>query len=136
MGAFTGPKRERRRGSSGQGHPRPDLDRGRGRRHIDPDRRTNQGTRHARAAPRRPLSALAILPALAAVALPAGSPALAQGLPSANLNSINDVLAQQSQARELRQQQTTQSNQLRMQIQRNEMLRPLPTPAPVIVPRR
>lgn len=82
---------------------------------------------------------LAVLPilvvALAAAGL-AGPPALAQGLPSSNLNGINDSLAQQSQARALRQQQTTQTNQLRMQIQRNEMLRPLPAPAPVIVPRR
>ena len=82
---------------------------------------------------------LAVLPILAAglaAAGLAGPPALAQGLPSSNLNGINDSLAQQSQARALRQQQTTQTNQLRMQIQRNEMLRPLPAPAPVIVPRR
>jgi hypothetical protein len=79
---------------------------------------------------------LAALSGLLALAGLAGAPALAQGLPSRNLNRINDALAQQSEARALRQQQTTQTNQLRMQIQRNEMLRPLPGPAPVIVPRR
>ncbi|KAB1072806.1 hypothetical protein [Methylobacterium planeticum] len=76
------------------------------------------------------------LAALSPLLLLIGSPAPAQGLPSSNLNSINNSLAQQSQARTLRQQQTTQSNELRMQIQRNEMLRPNPAPVPVILPRR
>jgi hypothetical protein len=46
------------------------------------------------------------------------APALAQGLPSSNLNSINDSLAAQGQARAFQQQQTSDFNTLRMQNHR------------------
>ncbi|GJE46028.1 hypothetical protein [Methylobacterium soli] len=54
------------------------------------------------------------------------APALAQGLPSSNLNSINDSLAAQGQARAFQQQQTSDFNTLRMQNQRGVQFQPDP----------
>lgn len=54
------------------------------------------------------------------------APALAQGLPSSNLNSINDSLAAQGQARAFQQQQTSDFNTLRMQNQRSVQVQPDP----------
>ncbi|MEA1830973.1 hypothetical protein U8607_02670 [Methylobacterium durans] len=73
---------------------------------------------------------------LALLALATATPALAQGLPSSNLNSINNSLSQQSQNRQLRQQQQSDTANTRMQIRRSESFRQAPTPAPIVVPKR
>ena len=73
---------------------------------------------------------------LAFIATAASAPALAQGLPSSNLNSINDSLAAQGQARAFQQQQISDFNTLRMESQRNVMFQPQGTyTAPVILRR-
>ncbi|MDR7039884.1 hypothetical protein J2X36_004662 [Methylobacterium sp. BE186] len=61
---------------------------------------------------------------LAALALAHALPAQAQGLPSSNLNSINDALAGQAQIRSLQQQQQADRSALRMDMQRNVLFRP------------
>ncbi|WP_336488992.1 hypothetical protein [Methylobacterium nigriterrae] len=53
-------------------------------------------------------------------------PAAAQGMPSSNINSINNSLAAQSQMRAFQQQQTTDFNTLNMQGQRNVLFQPQP----------
>lgn len=65
---------------------------------------------------------------LAAPILAAATPALAQTISNPNaLNDTNDRLATQSQIRGVQQQQQFENNQMRMQIQRNEMSRPAPS---------
>ncbi|KAB1073763.1 hypothetical protein [Methylobacterium planeticum] len=64
------------------------------------------------------------------------APVLAQGLPSSNLNSINDSLAAQGQARSFQQQQTTDFNTLRMLNQRDAQAQPVPGLYAPVVPRR
>jgi len=61
--------------------------------------------------------------ALLLAGLGSGS-AAAQGLPSSNINSINNSLAAQSQTRAFQQQQTTDFNTLNMQGQRNVLFQP------------
>src|SRR3978361_1244276 len=56
---------------------------------------------------------------LAFIAAAASTPALAQGLPSSNLNSINNSLAGMAQTNAFQQQQTSNFNTLRMEGQRN-----------------
>ena len=58
---------------------------------------------------------------LAFIATAATAPAFAQGLPSSNLNSINNSLAEQGEMRSLQQQETTNFNQSLMQSERNQM---------------
>jgi TolA-binding protein len=72
---------------------------------------------------------------LALLAVAAACPALAQSSPNPNaLNNTNERLSNQSQIRGIEQQQQFQNNQTQMQIQRNELFRPVPT-SPGIAPR-
>lgn len=77
------------------------------------------------------------LSTLAALASAGAAPARAQlsGNPNA-LNNANRSLATQSQIQNIQQQQRFEANQTRMQIQRNELFKPLPTGPTVILPRR
>ncbi|KAB1073191.1 hypothetical protein [Methylobacterium planeticum] len=61
---------------------------------------------------------------LAACLVAVTAPALSQGLPSANLNSINNSLAAMGQASAFQQQQTSNFNTLRMDGQRNVQFQP------------
>ncbi|WP_336490647.1 hypothetical protein [Methylobacterium nigriterrae] len=72
-----------------------------------------------------------------AVLLTASVPALGQGFPSSNINSINNSLAFQGEMRALQQQQTTNFNTLNMQGQRNVLFQPQGDyySAPAILPR-
>ena len=56
---------------------------------------------------------------LAFIVTAASAPAVAQGLPSSNLNSINNSLAGMAQTNAFQQQQTSNFNMLRMEGQRN-----------------
>lgn len=60
-----------------------------------------------------------------------GLAAMAQS-PSSNLNSINESLARQAEIRNLQQQQTSDSNLIRMNQQRIQQSAP-PATAPIIV---
>ncbi|GEP03130.1 hypothetical protein [Methylobacterium oxalidis] len=77
----------------------------------------------------------ASIPCLLAL-LALAAPAHAQGLPSSNLNSINDALAGQAQFRSLQQQQQADVTALRMDAQRNVLFRPGTDYAAPIVLRR
>ena len=73
---------------------------------------------------------------LAFIVTAASAPALAQGLPSSNLNSINNSLAGMAQTNAFQQQQTSNFNTLRMEGQRDVMFQPQDTyTAPVILRR-
>lgn len=73
---------------------------------------------------------------LSALAVLAVSPTYAQNSRGQDsLNSTSDRLATQSQLRGIQEQQTFDNNQTRMQIQRNEISRPVP-PTTIIAPRR
>ncbi|AWN41398.1 hypothetical protein [Methylobacterium durans] len=73
---------------------------------------------------------------LALLALATSLPAHAQGLPSSNLNSINDALAGQAQIRSLQQQQQSDASALRMDLQRNVQFRPGASYAAPVILRR
>jgi len=80
-------------------------------------------------------------PSLAAVVIltvSSAAPALAQGAPSSNLNSINNSLAGQARSTRTQQQQTSGANTQRMQNRRNQMSQPAPTgqPGPIVAPAR
>ncbi|GJE18328.1 hypothetical protein [Methylobacterium marchantiae] len=80
----------------------------------------------------------ALFSALSALTVAAGlglSPAMAQSPGTRSLNDTNDRLATQSEIRGVRHQQQFENNQIRMQMQRNEVTRPAPT-GPSVVPRR
>jgi hypothetical protein len=71
---------------------------------------------------------------LSAFLVAVSAPALSQGLPSSNLNSINNSLAAMGQANAFQQQQTTNFNTLRMEGQRNVLFEPQDgSVAPVIL---
>jgi hypothetical protein len=74
-------------------------------------------------------SILSCLPILVGMS----APALAQGLPSANLNSINDSLAAMGQANAVRQQQITNVDTLRMDAQRNVLFQPQDGAAALVI---
>ncbi|MCJ2130158.1 hypothetical protein [Methylobacterium sp. E-045] len=65
----------------------------------------------------------------------ASAPAMAQSPGTRSLNETNDRLATQSEIRGVRHQQQFENNQIRMQMQRNEVTRPAPV-GPGIAPRR
>jgi hypothetical protein len=66
----------------------------------------------------------------------AATPAAAQISGNSNsLNATNDRLSRQSEIRGIRNQQQFENNQIRSQIQRNELFRPAPT-GPIIAPPR
>ncbi|GJD40428.1 MULTISPECIES: hypothetical protein [Methylobacterium] len=76
------------------------------------------------------------LSVLSLAALAAGlAPAMAQSPGTRTLNETNDRLARQSEIRGVRHQQQFENNQIRMQMQRNEITRPAPI-GPGIAPRR
>ncbi len=78
----------------------------------------------------------ALLPALSLLALVAGlSPSAAQSRGANSLNESNERMATQNQIRGIQHQQQFENNQIRMQMQRNEVTRPAPT-GPGIAPRR
>jgi hypothetical protein len=56
----------------------------------------------------------------------AAAPALAQGAPSSNLNSINNSLAGQAQSSAAQQQQTTGANNQMMRNNRSRLSQPMP----------
>lgn len=70
---------------------------------------------------RTALSAISMLTVVAGL-----SPALAQSPGTRSLNETNDRLATQSEIRGVRHQQQFENNQIRMQMQRNEVTRPTP----------
>jgi hypothetical protein len=72
----------------------------------------------------------------AVLVITASVPALAQGLPSSNLNSINNSLAAMGQANAFQQQQTSNFNTLRMEGQRNVQFQPQDAYAGPIIGRR
>ena len=72
---------------------------------------------------------------LAGLALLAAGPALAQASRALDsLNATNERLSTRSEIRGLEQRQQFDTNQNRMQIQRNELFRPTPSPGVVVVP--
>src|SRR4051794_14651652 len=73
---------------------------------------------------------------LAFIATAASAPAVAQGLPSSNLNSINNSLAGMAQTNAFQQQQTSNFNTLRMEGQRDVMFQPQDAYAGPIIGRR
>ncbi|MBO1018449.1 hypothetical protein IPV08_00500 [Methylobacterium sp. SD274] len=72
---------------------------------------------------RTALYAISMLTVVAGLSL---SPALAQSPGTRSLNETNDRLATQSEIRGVRHQQQFENNQIRMQMQRNEVTRPAP----------
>jgi hypothetical protein len=77
-----------------------------------------------------------ILFAAAVLTLAASAPVSAQGLPSSNLNSINNSLAGMAQSNAFQQQQISNFNTLRMESQRNVQFQPEDTyTAPLILRR-
>lgn len=73
---------------------------------------------------------------VAGLALLGAGPALAQSGNGAlnSLNATNDRLSTRSELRSIEQRQQFDTNQTRMQIQRNELFRPTPSPGVVVVP--
>ena len=72
---------------------------------------------------------------LAGLALLAAGPALAQSSRALDsLNATNERLSTRSEIRGIEQRQQFDTNQNRMQIQRNELFRPTPSPGVVVVP--
>lgn len=70
---------------------------------------------------------------LAGLCLAATTPALAQ-VQQTNPNAANRAMETNSQLRGLRQEQTTQSDMLRMDIQRNQAATPAPNTGPNALP--
>ncbi|WP_342109798.1 hypothetical protein [Methylobacterium sp. SI9] len=70
---------------------------------------------------------------LAGLCLAAATPALAQ-VQQTNPNAANRAMETNSQLRGLRQEQTTQSDMLRMDIQRNQAATPAPNTGPNALP--
>ena len=70
---------------------------------------------------------------LAGLCLAAATPALAQ-VQQNNPNAANRAMETNSQLRGLRQEQTTQSDMLRMDIQRNQAATPAPNTGPNALP--
>lgn len=76
------------------------------------------------------------IPAALALLMIAVTPAAAQLSDSSrSLNATNDRLSRQSEIRSIRNQQQFENNQIRSQIQRNELFRPAPS-GPIIAPPR
>ncbi|KQP41693.1 hypothetical protein [Methylobacterium sp. Leaf106] len=80
-------------------------------------------------------SSLSVLSLAALAGGLALSPAMAQSPGTRSLNETNDRLSRQSEIRGVRHQQQFENNQIRMQMQRNEITRPAPI-GPGIAPRR
>jgi hypothetical protein len=74
---------------------------------------------------------------LAGLALLAVDPALAQSRGSLDsLNETNERLSNRSETRSIEQRQQFENNQTRMDLQRNELLGPTPSPGVIVVPGR
>lgn len=75
---------------------------------------------------------------LAGLALLAAVPAFAQSSNGAinSLNATNDRLSTRSEIRGIEQRQQFDTNQTRMQVQRNDLFRPTPSPGVIVVPGR
>lgn len=74
---------------------------------------------------------------LAGLALLAAGPAFAQSSRALDsLNATNERLSTRSEIRGIEQRQQFDTNQNRMQIQRNELFRPSPSPGVIVVPGR
>jgi len=74
---------------------------------------------------------------LAGLALLIASPAAAQSPGGIDgLNATNERLSNRSEIRGIEQRQQFENNQTRMQIQRNELFRPTPSPGTIAVPGR
>jgi hypothetical protein len=70
---------------------------------------------------------------LAGLCLSAATPALAQ-VQQTNPNAANQSMESSGQMRALQQQQTTQSDMLRMDVQRNQAATPAPNTGPNALP--
>lgn len=77
------------------------------------------------------LSLLALAPVLALSSLPASAQQ-----PTSNLNGINESLARQGEIRNMQQNQTSETNMIRMNQQRSQQYAPAPTGPTIVAPPR